>query len=173
MKLLREYIKELLNESTEFHELDSPLKYSKATNVKRLAYCDASVTEPPSQRDDYFLEYQEMIRYGSSGKRLKNPRKGELIPGVSNVCIIGFLDYHSQGKNRDGNEMWYIDYMKTRSDTQGQGVASKLVDEFFSRYAVPGSHVHFGKMMRKEIGHLKDKMKEKYPDVTVIGARNY
>ena len=74
MKLLREYIRELLNESTEFHELDSPLKYSKATNVKRLAYCDSSVTEPPSQRDDYFLEYQEMIRYGSSGKRLKNPR---------------------------------------------------------------------------------------------------
>lgn len=47
MSLLREYIKELLAESVEFHELDSPLDYSRASNVKRLAYCDTSVTEPP------------------------------------------------------------------------------------------------------------------------------
>jgi len=166
--LLREYIKELLSEGIEFHELDSPLKYSKSSNVKRLAFCDNSVTEPPSQRDAYFKEYQEMERYGASGRRLKKPRPGEIIPGVSNVCIIGFIDFHEYGK--DG---WYIDYMKTRGDHRGQGVASKLLDEFFSRYAKPGGLIHFGKMMRKEVGHLKDKMAEKYPDVEVIGAKNY
>ena len=53
-------------------------------------------------------------------------------------------------------------------------MASRLVDEFFNRYVTdPGVHVHFGKMMRKEIGHLKDKMAEKYPDVNVIGAVNF
>ena len=63
--------------------------------------------------------------------------------------------------------------MKTRGDASGQGVASKLIDEFFTRYAKPGSVIHFGKMMRKEIGHLKDKMEKQYPDVTVIGAKNF
>ena len=168
MNLLREYIKELLSENVEFHELDSPLKYSRASNVKRLAFCDASVTEPPEGRDPYFKEYQEMERYGSSGRRLKKPRPGEIIPGVSNVCIIGFLDFHEYGENG-----WYIDYMKTRGDSTGQGVASKLIDEFFKRYAKPGGMIHFGKMMRKEIGHLKEKMEKKYPDVTVIGAKNF
>jgi len=174
MSLLREYIKELLAESAEFHELDSPLKYSRSSNVKRLAYCDSSVTEPPAGRDPYFKEYQEMERYGASGRRLKKPRPGEIIPGVSNVCIIGFLDYHDYGKTSDGKQMWYIDYMKTRGDATGQGVASKLMDEFFERYVDPdGGYVHFGKMMRKEVGHLKDKMEKRYPGVTVIGAKNY
>ena len=167
MNPLREYIRELLTESVEFHELDSPLKYNRARNVKRLAYCDSSVTEPPSGRDAYFKEYQEMEHYGSSGRRLKKPRKGDLIPGVSNVCIVGFLDFH-----RDGNG-WYIDYLKTRGDHRGQGVASELVDDFFRRYAEPGETIHFGKMMRKEVGHLKDKMAEKYPDMNVIGAKNF
>lgn len=173
MNLLREYIKEILNESVEFHELDSPLVYHRSGDVKRLAYCDSSVTEPPSGRDAYFKEYQEWEYYGRSGRRLKKPRKGQLIPGVSNVCVIGFLDYHHEGKTSDGKDMWYIDYMKTRGDSAGQGVASKLMDEFFSRYVEPGGMVHFGKMMRKEIGHLKDKMAKKYPDVEVIGAKYY
>ena len=174
MSLLREYIKEILSESVEFHELDSPLEYYRSGNVKRLAYCDASVTEPPQGRDPYFKEYQEMERYGRSGRRLKKPRPGKIIPGVSNVCIIGFLDYHHYGKTSEGKDMWYIDYMKTRGDATGQGVASKLMDEFFSRYVDPdGGYVHFGKMMRKEIGHLKDKMAKKYPGVEVIGAVNY
>ena len=174
MKHLREYIRQVLTEGITYHELDSPLKYSRASNVKRLAYCDSSVTEPPEGNDRYFKEYQEMERYGRSGQRLKKPRPGEMIPGVSNVCVIGFLDFHDYGKTSDGKQMWYIDYMKTRGDSKGQGVASKLIDEFFERYVdLDGGYVHFGKIMRKEIGHLKDKMAERYPDVTVIGARNY
>ena len=63
--------------------------------------------------------------------------------------------------------------MKTRGDKGGQGTASKLVDEFFTRIASAGDTVHFGKMMRQEIGHLKDKMAKKYPDMEVIGAKYY
>ena len=174
MKLLREYIKEILNEGIEFRELDSPLRYNRASNVKRLALCDISIKEPnlsPSGRprsDAYFNEKQEWEYYGSSGRRLKKPRKGEIIPGVSDVCIIGFLDFHKYGENG-----WYIDYMKTRGDKGGQKVASRLVDEFFKRYAKPDGLIHFGKMMRQEIGYLKDKMEKQYPDVEVIGAKNW
>ena len=168
MKTLRKYIREVLTEGVEFRELDSPLRYNRAGNIKRLALCDTSVEDPASGRDAYFNPEQEWERYGKSGRRLKKPRKGQMVPGVSDVCVIGFLDYHKYGDNG-----WYIDYMKTRGDKGGQGTASKLVDEFFKRYAKPGGMVHFGKMMRKEIGHLKDKMAEKYPDVNVIGAVNF
>ena len=173
MNLLRKYIRELLNESIEFRTLDSPLEYGRSSNVKRIALCDTSVEEPNPSRDAYFNEYQETERYGVSGRRLKKPRKGKLVPGVSDTCVIGFLDYHLKAQNSDGSSYWYIDYMKTRGDKGGQGTASKLIDEFYNTVAQPGDNVHFGKMMRKEIGHLKDKMVDAFPDVTTIGARNY
>ena len=176
---IRSFINKVLSEGIEFRELDSPLTYNRATNVKRLALCDMSVEEPnlsPSGRpmsDAYFNEKQEWDYYGRSGRRLKKPRKGQIVPGVSDVCVIGFLDYHHYGKTQEGVDTWYIDYMKTRGDKGGQGIASKLIDEFFKRYAKPGGMIHFGKMMRKEIGHLKDKMEKQYPDVSVIGAVNF
>lgn len=179
MSILREYIQEILEESIEFRELDSPLRYNRAMNVKRLALCDTSVKEPnlaPSGRpmsDMYFNEKPEFEYWGRNGRRLKKPRRAGVTPGVSDVCVIGFLDFHHYGTNNDGVDSWYIDYMKTRGDKGGQKVASRLIDEFFKRYAKPGSLIHFGKMMRQEIGHLKDKMEKQYPDVSVIGAKNW
>ena len=179
MESLRKFIKEVLSESIEFHELDSPLTYHRASNVKRLALCDTSVKDRhlrpdgTPQRDAYFNDYQEWEYYGRSGRRLKKPRKGQMVPGVSDVCVIGFLDYHKEYEKSDGGTSWYIDYMKTRGDKGGQGTASKLVDEFFTRIASDGDTVHFGKMMSPSIGHLKDKMAKQYPSMEVIGARNY
>ena len=179
MKLLREYIRALLKEGVEFRTLDSPLTYSRAGNVKRIALCDTSVKEPnmgptgKPQRDAYFNEYQEMERYGASGRRLKKPRKGQLVPGVSDDCVIGFLDYHKKAKNSDGSSYWYIDYMKTRGDKGKTGVASKLIDQFYETVAQPGDNVHFGKMMQPQVGHLKDKMVDKYPEIDTIGAKYF
>ena len=173
-KLLREYVRELITEDVSFLELDSPLTYARSSNVKRLAYCDSSVTEPPKRWDPYFREYQEIEYFGKRGRKLKKPRKGKIVPGVSDVCIIGFLDYHADGKTSDGKQIWYIDYIKTRSDARYKGVASKLVDEFFSRYVDPdGGYVQFGKMMRQEIGHLQKKMEKKYPNAHVTGRKFY
>jgi hypothetical protein len=171
--MIRSYIRTLLVEGVEFIELDSPLAYTRASNIKRLALCDTSISEPVKGRDFGFNDDQEWDHYGTSGRRLKKPRKGRLNPGVSDVCIIGFLDYHNRGTTSGGKEMWYIDYMKTRSDKGGQKIASQLIDQFYSTIAQPGDHVHFGKMMRKEIGHLKDKMVKQHPDITTIGAKNF
>lgn len=172
---LRRFVRDVLNETVEFREVDSPLTYHRAGNIKRLALCDSSVTEGPRRHDTYFAEIERWRRRTKSGRRrLKKPVLDEVIPGVSDNCIIGFLDYHSMGQTSEGKPMYYIDYMKTRRDFGGQKVASRLIDEFFSRYASePGSYVTFGKMMRKEIGHLKNKMAEKYPENTVVGGVNY
>ena len=172
--LLRETVRGFLNEAIEFREVDSPLTYSRYGNVKRIAYCDITVTDPPEQRDAYFKEWENWRKFSKGGKRLKKPVLEEIVPGVSDVCIIGFLDYHSQGTYDDGkNTHWYIDYMKTRGDTQGTGVASKLMDHWYQTVPQPGDNVNFGKMMRKEIGHLKDKMIDKYPDIKTRGAMYY
>tara|TARA_R100000008_G_C3586673_1_gene172975 strand:- start:116 stop:736 length:621 start_codon:yes stop_codon:yes gene_type:complete len=172
--VLRPLIRELLAESIVFRELDSPLAYWGSKNRKRLAYCETDVTELPDYEDAYFTGYQEMERYGKSGRRLKKPRKGQYHPGVSDPCIIGFLDYHQEGEAADGNPRWHIDYLNVRQDHRGEQIASKLVDEFFQRYVDPdGGYVHFGKMMQPQIGHLKDKMAKKYPDANISGAVYY
>jgi hypothetical protein len=178
--IIRMIIREsLLIEGIEFHEVDSPLHYNRAGNVKRLALCDTAVEDrhlrPDGnpQRDTYFNDQDEWTSYGNSGRRLKKPRKTGIIPGVADACVIGFLDYHKDYDKSDGSTAWYIDYMKTRGDKGGQGTASKLVDEFFSRVASDGDTVHFGKMMSPAIGHLKDKMEKQYPDMDVMGAVNY
>ena len=168
MKLLREYIRTLLSEGYEFRDLDSPLKYARASNIIRIALCDTSETEPAEKRDTYFTPQQEWEYYGRSGRRLKKPRKGDITAGVSDVCVVGFLDYHKKDEN-----YYYIDYLKTRADRRGRKFASMLIGEFFERFAGPGVTIHFGKMMRKEVGYLKDKMAEKYPDTSVIGAKNF
>ena len=173
MKYLRQYIKKLLVETVEFRTLESPLSYNRSGSVKRIAYCDSSVTEPPSQRDQYFKEWERWRRRTKTGRKLKKPQLEEIVPGVSDVCVIGFLDYHQHYKKSDGSTSWYIDYMKTRTDSQGAGVASKLIDEFYQTVPQPGDDVSFGKMMREEIGHLKDKMAEKYPEISTIGAVYY
>jgi len=168
MSLLREYIRSLISEGYEFRDLDSPLTYTRAPNVKRVALCDTSETDPAEKGDAYFTPKQEWEYYGRSGRRLKKPKKGEMTPGVSDVCVVGFLDYHMKADN-----YYYIDYLKTRQDRRGRKFASMLIDEFFERFAGPDVTIHFGKMMRKEIGYLKDKMAEKYPDTSVIGAKNF
>tara|TARA_B100000674_G_C37979106_1_gene981014 strand:+ start:6609 stop:8648 length:2040 start_codon:yes stop_codon:yes gene_type:complete len=177
--VLRKLIRKTLTETIEFHELDSPLSYNRASNVKRLALCDTSVKDrhlTPSgkpQRDTYFNDQQDWEYYGRSGRRLKKPRPAGIIPGVADACVIGFLDYHKEYEKSDGGTSWYIDYMKTRGDKGGTGTASKLVDEFFTRVASSGDTVNFGKMMNPKIGHLKDKMAKKYPDMEVIGNKYY
>ena len=171
--LLRKYVKEVLTEGVEFRTLDSPLTYNRAGNVKRIALCDTSVTEPNPSRDAYFNEYQEMERYGASGRRLKKPRKGQLVPGVSDACVIGFLDYHKEAKLESGTTFWYIDYMKNRSDMRGQGSASQLIEKFYDTIPQPGDYVNFGKMMQPAVGHLKDKMAEKYPEIKTKGAKYF
>jgi GNAT superfamily N-acetyltransferase len=175
MNLLRKYIRELLNEGVEFRQVDSPLEYGRSSNVKRIALCDSSVTEPAGKHDSYFAEIEKWRKYttGRTRRKLKKPVLDEIIPGVSDVCIVGFLDYHSEGKVESGATFWYIDYMKTRGDKRGQGSARQLVEKFYETVVKDGDYVNFGKMMQPQIGHLKDDMEEKYPEIKTKGAKYF
>ena len=172
MKLLREYVNELLTEQSEsvtFREVESPLVYRGGGPRRRFALCYSSVTEPPEQRDTYFKELERWRRRTPTGRKLKEPKLIEVIPGVSDVCITGFLDFHQRSTTKEGKPYWYIDYMKTRGDMRGQKISSRLVEEFFKKYAEPGSVVDFGQMLEEQVVHLKQKMEKKYPNVKVLG----
>ena len=173
MNLLREYIRQLLGEGIEFRQVDSPLEYNRSSNVKRIALCDSSVSEPPGKHDSYFAEIEKWRKYTKGGRKLKKPVLDEIIPGVSDVCIIGFLDYHNEGTVSSGATFWYIDYMKTRGDKGGQGTARQLIEKFYETVAQAGDYVNFGKMMQPQIGHLKDDMEEKYPEIKTKGAKYF
>ena len=173
MNLLREYIRGLLSEGVEFRQVDSPLEYNRSSNVKRIALCDSSVTDPANKHDSYFAEIEKWRRYTKGGRKLKKPVLDEIIPGVSDVCIIGFLDYHQEAKLESGVTFWYIDYMKTRGDKRGQGSARQLIEKFYDTIPQPGDYVDFGKMMQPQIGHLKDDMQAKYPEINTKGAKYF
>ena len=170
---LRSYVRQILNEGVEFREVDSPLEYNRSSNVKRIALCDSSVSEPPNKHDSYFAEIERWRKYTKGGRKLKKPVLDEIIPGVSDVCIIGFLDYHQEAKLEGGVTFWYIDYMKTRGDKRGQGSARQLIEKFYTTIPKPGDYVNFGKMMQPQIGHLKDDMEEKYPEIKTKGAKYF
>ena len=163
---LQESINRVLSESYEFRDAGpSPLTYARASNVQRLALCDPSVTNPPAKGDTYFAHIERWRRFSKRGKRLKRPVLDEVIPGVDDNCIVGFLDYHPYGP--DG---WYIDYVSTRRDQRGRGYARALVEKFYEQHS-DAKLVHWGKMMQPSIGHLLSSMQEKYPDINSIGSK--
>ena len=88
--------------------------------------------------------------------------------------IIGFLDFHSMGSDSEGKPYMYIDYMKTRREHKEQGIATRLIEEFISRYAAePGSTIHFGKIQNPGMYSIYEKIKEKYPEHNIMGAKNF
>lgn len=165
-----------INAGVTFREGPSPIKdHPKTSNATRLALCDSSVVEAPHKSDMFFSEIEKW-RYHTRGRRprrLKNPVLEYVRPGAGDNCIIGFLDFHLMGEFEDGKKMWFLDYMKTRGEFRGQRVASRLMSEFFKRHVKSGDIVNFGRMMQKQIGHLREKMQRKYPDVEIIGHRYY
>ena len=167
-KLLTEWRK-FLKESQEFVEEKSPLRYDRASNVMRLALRDDTI-EPPYRGDFGFAD-----QYTG-----RNPRTGRMTkkryleaPGAGDD-IIGFLDYHSMGSDSEGKPYMYIDYIKTRREHKEKGIATKLIEEFIKRYASePGSTVHFGKIQNPGMYSIYEKIKEKYPEHNVMGAKNF
>ena len=102
-KLLTEW-RQFLKESQEFVEMPSPLTYSRASNIQRLALRDESI-EPPYRGDFGFADKYTYM----------NPRTGRMTkkrhleaPGAGDD-IIGFLDYHSKGETSKGLPFLYID----------------------------------------------------------------
>ena len=167
-KLLTEWRK-FLKEAQEFVEMPSPLTYSRASNIQRLALRDDTI-EPP-YRGDFGFADQYSYRNPRTGRMTK--KRHLEAPGAGDD-IIGFLDFHSMGSDSEGKPYMYIDYMKTRREHKEQGIATRLIEEFISRYAAePGSTIHFGKIQNPGMYSIYEKIKEKYPEHNIMGAKNF
>ena len=166
-KLLTEW-RQFLKESQEFVEMDSPLTYHRASNVKRLALRDPSI-EPP-YRGDFGFADQYTYRNPRTGRMTK--KRHLEAPGAGDD-IIGFLDFHDMGETSTGKSYFYIDYMKTRREHKEQGVATRLLEEFIRRYAPEPSIINFGKIQNPEMYSIYEKIKEKYPEHNISGGKNF
>ena len=78
------------------------------------------------------------------------------------------------GSDSEGKPYMYIDYIKTRREHKEKGIATKLIEEFIKRHASePGSTVHFGKIQNPGMYSIYEKIKEKYPEHNIMGAKNF
>ena len=166
-KLLTEWRK-FLKEGQEFVEEKSPLRYDRASNVKRLALRDPSI-EPP-YRGDFGFADQYTYRNPRTGRMTK--KRHLEAPGAGDD-IIGFLDFHDMGETSTGKSYFYIDYMKTRREHKEQGVATRLIEEFIRRYAPEPSIINFGKIQNPGMYSIYEKIKEKYPEHNISGGKNF
>ena len=166
-KLLTEWRK-FLKESQEFVEMDSPLTYHRASNVKRLALRDPSI-DPP-YRGDFGFADQYTYRNPRTGRMTK--KRHLEAPGAGDD-IIGFLDFHAMGETSTGKSYFYIDYMKTRREHKEQGVATRLIEEFIRRYAPEPSIINFGKIQNPGMYSIYEKIKEKYPEHNISVGKNF
>ena len=166
-KLLTEWRK-FLKESQEFVEEKSPLRYDRASNVMRLALRDDTI-EPP-YRGDFGFADQYSYRNPRTGRMTK--KRHLEAPGAGDD-IIGFLDFHDMGETSTGKSYFYIDYMKTRREHKEQGIATRLLEEFIRRYAPEPSIINFGKIQNPGMYSIYEKIKEKYPEHNIMGAKNF
>ena len=166
-KLLTEWRK-FLKEGQEFVEEKSPLRYDRASNVKRLALRDDSI-EPPYSQDFGFAD-QYTYRNPRTGRMTK--KRHLEAPGAGDD-IIGFLDFHDMGETSTGKSYFYIDYMKTRREHKEQGIATRLLEEFIRRYAPEPSIINFGKIQNPGMYSIYEKIKEKYPEHNISGGKNF
>ncbi len=166
-KLLTEW-RQFLKESQEFVEMDSPLTYNRASNVKRLALRDPSI-EPP-YRGDFGFADQYSYRNPRTGRMTK--KRHLEAPGAGDD-IVGFLDFHDMGETSTGKSYFYIDYMKTRREHKEQGIATRLLEEFIRRYAPEPSIINFGKIQNPGMYSIYEKIKEKYPEHNISGGKNF
>ena len=166
-KLLTEW-RQFLKESQEFVEMDSPLTYNRAGNVKRLALRDPSI-EPP-YRGDFGFADQYSYRNPRTGRMTK--KRHLEAPGAGDD-IVGFLDFHDMGETSTGKSYFYIDYMKTRREHKEQGIATRLLEEFIRRYAPEPSIINFGKIQNPGMYSIYEKIKEKYPEHNISGGKNF
>ena len=153
----------------------SPLVYFgwKHHGKQRLVVIDED--EPDAAPGTEMYKRKEVWRTWSqrTGKRLKKPVLDEVIEGAP-PHTMAFLDWHYTGsRDPEGPTDLYIDYLHVRGDMRGKGHARRLIQALIDRH--PNLRIlDFGKMMRKEIGHLKDYFAEKYKDrIIVIGRVNY
>jgi predicted GNAT family acetyltransferase len=144
----------------KFVEEISPLDYTPTGypkgSVRRLALIDTEAPEAPKNAR-YFVEYTREQKIGKGGRFLKKPRK--IVEPGATPNTLSFIDYHVYGNGK----YVYINYMRTRDDVEGKGLARALLLHFMDDAERSGvTHVNFGKIMSPAIGKLYQEYERLY-----------
>lgn len=142
----------------EISPLDySPTGYPKGS-VQRLALIDTDIADP-ERPEPYFQERRVQVSRSKTGRPLKKART-VVEPGAS-PGTVSFLDYAVWGK--PGEYQAYINYMATRADQRGKGLARTVVDTFMQNAERSGvAHVNFGRIMNPAVWKLYMRYRDAY-----------
>lgn len=127
-----------------------PLSYNRfpSSGMTRFAVVHPHAPEP-QKGDTYFAERQTEIKRGARGQLLKKPRI-EVTPGAV-PGTVSFADTHPRP---DGI---YIDYMKTRQDMRGHGLAGRIIDHIAETHE---GVLDFGRVMTPTIWNHMQRLHE-------------
>ena len=141
------------------HQNQSPLDYRESTyrSPQRLAIVDPSAGEHP-KGETYFAETSRTTRTNpDTGRRLKNPRK-VITPGAP-PGTVAFVDY---SKSNNPSQL-FIHYARTRSDQEGRGHATAIINELIQRHE-DARHINFGKIISPEMDSVREKIETANPN---------
>lgn len=167
MKIRLSELRRLIREAVRAEFVGrSPLDYHRSGNVQRLSLIDPESPEF-AKGDVYFAGTKEYVHRGPSGRRLKKPKLRD-VPGAE-PGTLAFLDFH-----KEGSDYIYIDYMKTRQDSRGQGHARRLVDELVNKYGENATY-DFGRILNPTMGKIQKELKARLEAAggNVIGFHDY
>lgn len=129
----------------------------RVPGAQRFKITDPSAT-PPERKHNLFVD-----RYRKwsprTHKRLKTPVLEER--GVTEPGDIAYMDFTGES----------IHLVIVRDDYRGQGLATKLVREFYRRFTKPGDGVRWGRILNPTSWRLFEKMKEEFPDRVNMGTK--
>lgn len=161
-----------------FEQQVSPLDYEPSGYpkgaVKRLAVVDTDAP-PPDKPYPYFVERERFVhRSPKTGRTYKKPRR-VVEPGAGEQTVA-FLDYYVWGQ--PGDYQGYINYMATRGDQRGRGLARELVQTFMRSAEQSGvTHVNFGRIMSPAVWKLYEDYRERFRSgqcpISVSGKRDF
>jgi len=131
---------------------------------RRFSLCDSEAGPIPKGEN---LFRDEMRTWSKRNfKKLKKPVLE--TPGVSDPCDVAFIDYSGGGQGTIS-----LHLVITRSDRRGQGLATKLLREFYRQKVPQGANVRWGRILNPVSMALYEKMQKERPDVVHMGGKFY
>lgn len=150
-----------LNDRRIEEQGNSPLDYRASTyrSPRRIAMVDPSAGEHP-KGETYFAETSRTTRTSpDTGRRLKNPRK-VITPGAP-PGTVAFVDY---SKSNNPGQL-FIHYASTRSDQEGRGHATAIINELIQRHKDAG-YIDFGRIVSPGMDSVRQKIETANPSRT-------
>jgi GNAT superfamily N-acetyltransferase len=147
-----------------FQDEPAPLPHSIAHHGQRFSiFCSDMLEVDPTER--YFADRTITRHRDDSGRFFGRPRP--YVEKGARPGTLAFLDWHHVTPTAV-----YIDYLTTRRDVHGRGLARQLVEAFYAKMIAAGvTKVDWHYVIHEAAWHLFEDMRERHPAVKTVGQK--